>query len=69
MLPVRTRCHLSYVRRGGSRSATIGTCSIMEGNILALQSITMNDYSTLIGRALARDGSVTMGSGNTISPQ
>jgi len=50
-------------------SATIGTSSIMEGNILALQSITMNDYSTLIGRALARDGSVTMGSGNTISPQ
>lgn len=48
-------------------SATIGTGSVMKGNIVAFTSITLNDNATLLGRALARNGAVTMGSNNTIT--
>ena len=48
-------------------SATIGTGSVMRGNIVTLQTITLNDNATLLGRALARNGAVTMGSNNTIT--
>ena len=41
-------------------SATLGTGTVMAGNILALTSITMNDGVTLHGRALARNGAVTL---------
>jgi hypothetical protein len=41
-------------------SATLGTTSNFAGNILALSSISMNNGVTLDGRALARNGSVTM---------
>ena len=41
-------------------SATLGTTTDFAGNILALTSITMNDGVTLNGRALARNGAVTM---------
>ena len=47
-------------------SATLGTASQMQGNILALTSITLVDNATLTGRALARNGAVTMGTGNVI---
>jgi len=47
-------------------SATIGTTSAFVGNILALQSITMTTKATLDGRALARNGAVTLDS-NTIT--
>jgi type VI secretion system secreted protein VgrG len=48
-------------------SATLGTDSAFQGNILALTSITLNTRASLIeGRALARNGAVTMDS-NTIS--
>lgn len=48
-------------------SATLGTDTAFMGNILALTSITMNTRATLIeGRALARNGAVTMDS-NTIT--
>jgi hypothetical protein len=44
-------------------SATLGTDSAFQGNILALTSITMNTRASLIeGRALARNGAVTMDS-------
>lgn len=44
-------------------SATLGTDSAFQGNILALASITMNTRASLIaGRALARTGAVTMDS-------
>jgi len=46
-------------------SATFGTTSVFMGTILAMQSITFNTGATLNGRALARNGGVTM-SGNTI---
>jgi len=48
-------------------SATLATGSGMKGNILALSSVTLNDNATLLGRALARNGAVTLGSNNTIS--
>ena len=48
-------------------SATLGTSTAFAGNILAVESITLNTSSTIIcGSALARTGAVTMDT-NTIS--
>jgi type VI secretion system secreted protein VgrG len=48
-------------------SATLGTSTAFEGNILALASITLNTSASILnGRALAQTGAVTM-DGNTIS--
>ncbi len=41
-------------------SAAIGTFSAVQGNILALTSITIGTSATLQGRALARNGTVTL---------
>lgn len=41
-------------------SATLGTDSVFTGNILALTSITVNNSVTVHGRALARNGAVTL---------
>jgi hypothetical protein len=41
-------------------SATLGTSSAFAGNILALASITMTTGATLVGRALAQTGAVTL---------
>jgi Ice-binding-like len=41
-------------------SATLGSGSTFVGNILALTTITMQDNVTVHGRALARNGSVTL---------
>lgn len=46
-------------------SATFGTTSVFKGTIMAMQSITFNTGATLDGKALARNGNVTM-AGNTI---
>jgi len=46
-------------------SATIGVASQWKGNIIALTSITLVDNANLIGRALARNGAVSLGTGNT----
>ena len=47
-------------------SATLGTNTSFIGNILAMQSITLNTSATIIpGRALARNGALTLDS-NTI---
>lgn len=48
-------------------SATIGTASAWQGNILALTSITLVDGATLTGRALARNGAVSLGTNNIIT--
>jgi hypothetical protein len=48
-------------------SATLGSGSTFVGTILALQSITMADGVTVNGRALARNGEVTL-IHDTISP-
>lgn len=47
-------------------SATFGTSSSFQGTVMALTSITMNTSATLIGRALARNGAVTLDT-NTIT--
>jgi hypothetical protein len=48
-------------------SATIGTASQWQGNIIALTSITLVDNANLIGRALARNGAVSLGTNNVIT--
>ena len=47
-----------------SSSATIDTTTAFVGNILALQSITMNTSASLAGRALARNAAVTLDTNN-----
>jgi hypothetical protein len=49
-------------------SATIGTTTAFVGNILALSSITMQTGATLSGRALARNGAVTLDDNTITSP-
>jgi hypothetical protein len=41
-------------------SATLGTNSTFSGSILALTDITLTTGATLNGRALARNGAVTL---------
>ena len=41
-------------------SATLGTTTSLRGNILALTSISLNNGASVIGRLLARNGSVTL---------
>ena len=43
-------------------SATLGTGSVFQGNILASESITLTTGATLFGRALASNGAVTLDS-------
>ncbi|MGE0356046.1 MAG: ice-binding family protein [Burkholderiales bacterium] len=45
-------------------SAALGTFTAFQGNILALTSITIGTSANLQGRALARNGSVTLDSNN-----
>ena len=47
-------------------SATIGTGSAFKGTIIALTSITVTTGATIVGRALARNGAVTLDT-NTIT--
>jgi drug/metabolite transporter (DMT)-like permease len=47
-------------------SANIGTSSAVVGNVIALTSITLDTGATLQGRALARNGTVTL-AGNTVT--
>lgn len=49
-------------------SATLGTSSKFAGNIIALTSITLNANVKLYGRALARNGAVTLGAGTITLP-
>jgi len=50
-------------------SATLGTTSAVAGNILALTSITLTTGASLSGRALARNGAVTLDTNNvTVCP-
>ena len=48
-------------------SATLGTNSAFKGSILALTSITLNTGARLNGKALARNGAVTMAA-NIVTP-
>ena len=49
-------------------SATLGTTTSFTGNILALQSITLNTNATVTGRALARNGAVTLDTNTSSVP-
>jgi len=49
-------------------SATLGTTSVFKGNILAYTSITLTTGAALQGRALARNGAVTLDSNNITDP-
>jgi ice-binding like protein len=60
-----TACQPNVYWQVGS-SATLGTGSTFVGNILALTSITMTTGTTLNGRALARNGAVTLDT-NTVA--
>lgn len=57
--PSTTTCPNNLFFQVGS-SATLGTGTSFQGNILALASITLNTGTTLNGRALARNGAVTL---------
>jgi len=48
-------------------SATLGTNSTVSGNVIALTTISLGTGATLNGRALARNGSVTL-LANTVTP-
>ena len=50
-------------------SATLGTGTNFTGTILALTSITVNTNATIAGRALARNGSVTLDTNTITRPQ
>jgi hypothetical protein len=73
---LNTASNSSVVMTGGSlarnvywqvgSSATLGTGTAFKGNILALTSISLGTGARLSGRALARNGAVTM-DGNAIS--
>jgi hypothetical protein len=49
-------------------SATLGTGSAFTGSILALTSISVNTGDTIAGRALARNGAVTLDDDTITSP-
>jgi len=49
-------------------SATLGTNSAFSGTILSLQSITLDTGASLLGRALARNGAVTLDSNAITAP-
>lgn len=49
-------------------SATLGTYSILSGNILALASITVTTGAAVDGRTLARNGAVTLDSDTITRP-
>ncbi len=49
-------------------SATLGTNSIFQGNILSLQAITLDTGATLLGRALAINAAVTLDSNTVTAP-
>jgi hypothetical protein len=49
-------------------AATLGTYSTFEGTIIALQSVTLQTGATLVGRALALNGAVTMDTNMVTAP-
>lgn len=48
-------------------SATLGTTTAFRGSLVALASVTFNTGATLVGRAIARTGAVTLDT-NTVTP-
>jgi Ice-binding-like len=50
-------------------SATLGTGSVFRGNLMALSSITVNSNVVVHGRAMARNGAVTLDSDVFVRPR
>ena len=48
-------------------SATLGNGSAVKGNVVALTSISLGTTANLVGRALARNGAVSLAGTNTIT--
>jgi hypothetical protein len=48
-------------------SATLGNGSAVKGNVVALTSISLGTTASLVGRALARNGAVSLAGTNTIT--
>ena len=48
-------------------SATLGNTSSWQGNVIAFTTITLNNGVTMLGRALARNGAVAIGTGTVIT--
>jgi hypothetical protein len=77
-LTTATSSSVSMINTGGGQgcnvywqvgsSATIGTTTSFVGSILALTSITVNTGATIQGRALARNGAVTLDTNTLIRP-
>ena len=49
-------------------SATLGSAANFQGNLMALSSITMVTGANLTGRALARNGALTLDTNNITPP-
>ena len=49
-------------------SATLGTTTRFSGNILALESVTLTNGASLVGRAFGLTGAVTMDTTDTPVP-
>jgi len=49
-------------------SATFGTTSVFKGNVLVMQSITLNTGATVDGRVLTRTGGITMAGNIIVKP-
>lgn len=49
-------------------SATLGTTSSFDGTIMALTSVTVTTRTVVVGRALARNGAVTLDNDTFLSP-
>jgi hypothetical protein len=50
-------------------SATLGTSTALEGNLMALESVSLGDSVTVLGRVLARTGEVTLINDVLTAPQ
>jgi Ice-binding-like len=50
-------------------SATLGTSTAFEGNVLALTTVSLNSSATVLGRILARNGEVTLINDVLTTPQ
>jgi hypothetical protein len=61
-------CNVFWQVGGAATGATLGTGTAFRGNILALTSITVNTGATIDGRALARNGAVTLDDSHITKP-
>jgi Ice-binding-like len=61
-------CNVFWQVGSAATGATLGTGTAFAGNILALTSITVNTGASISGRALARNGAVTLDDSHITKP-